>query len=285
MSADAHGPANSSQYIEHHLTNLTSLGHKQSSLVDFSVVNVDTVFFSILMGLIGLFILWMVARKVTSGVPSRTQMAVESLIEMVDNQAKAIVHGDRTFIAPLALTVFFWTVFMNAMDWIPIDLPAKLIEWAGLSEHLPYMRVVATADINGTMGMALAVFLLMMYYSVKIKGVGGFAHELISAPFGAKWYLAPFNLGLNIVEYFAKTVSLGIRLFGNMFAGELIFVLIATMGAAIGSVSLGMGLGLGIGQFIAGSVWALFHILVVLLQGFIFMMLTLVYMGQAHDHH
>ena len=285
MSAEAghHAPANSSEYIGHHLINLTQSGEKQTKLIDFSVVNVDTVFFSVFLGLLGLFLLWMIARKVTSGVPSRTQAAVEALVEMVEDQSKSIVHGDRAFIAPLALTVFFWVVFMNAMDWVPIDLPGWLNNHLGM--NLPYTRIVATADINATMGMAFAVFLLMMYYSLKIKGVGGFAHELVSAPFGAKWYLAPFNLGLNIVEYFSKTVSLGIRLFGNMFAGELIFALIATMGAAWGTVSMGTGLGLAVGQVIAGSIWAIFHILVVLLQAFIFMMLTLVYVGQAHESH
>ena len=265
------------------MINLTQSGEKQTKLIDFSVVNVDTVFFSVFLGLLGLFLLWMIARKVTSGVPSRTQAAVEALVEMVEEQSKSIVHGDRTFVAPLALTVFFWVVFMNAMDWVPIDLPGWLNNHLGL--NLPYTRIVATADINATMGMAFAVFLLMMYYSLKIKGAGGFVHELISAPFGAKWYLAPFNLGLNVVEYFSKTVSLGIRLFGNMFAGELIFALIATMGAAWGTVSMGTGLGLAVGQVIAGSIWAIFHILVVLLQAFIFMMLTLVYVGQAHESH
>ena len=285
MSAEVghHAPANSSEYIGHHLINLTQSGEKQTKLIDFSVVNVDTVFFSVFLGLLGLFLLWMIARKVTSGVPSRTQAAVEALVEMVEDQSKSIVHGDRAFIAPLALTVFFWVVFMNAMDWVPIDLPGWLNNHLGM--NLPYTRIVATADINATMGMAFAVFLLMMYYSLKIKGVGGFAHELVSAPFGAKWYLAPIKLGLNIVEYFSKTVSLGIRLFGNMFAGELIFALIATMGAAWGTVSMGTGLGLAVGQVIAGSIWAIFHILVVLLQAFIFMMLTLVYVGQAHESH
>jgi F-type H+-transporting ATPase subunit a len=281
--AGHHAPENSSQYIEHHLTNLTNLGHKQTSLVDFSVVNLDTVFFSVILGALGLLLLWCVARKVTSGVPSRTQAAVEALVEMVEEQSKSIVHGDRTFVAPLALTVFFWVVFMNAMDWVPIDLPSAIIGWLHLD--LPYTRIVATADINATMGMALAVFMLMMYYSLKIKGVGGFAKELVTAPFGKHPLLAPFNLGLNIVEYFSKTVSLGIRLFGNMFAGELIFALIATMGAAWGTVSMGTGIGLAIGQLLAGSIWAIFHILVVLLQAFIFMMLTLVYVGQAHESH
>ncbi|AXF84761.1 ATP synthase subunit a [Ephemeroptericola cinctiostellae] len=285
MSTEAghHVPANSSEYIGHHLINLTNSGEKQTKLVDFSVINVDTVFFSVFLGLLGLFLLWLVARKVTSGVPSRTQAAVEALIEIVDDQAKAIVHGDRTFIAPLALTVFFWVVLMNAMDWVPIDLAGWLNNMFGW--HLSYTRVVATADINATMGMALGVFLLMMYYSLKIKGLGGFAHELISAPFGNHWALIVPNLFINIVEYFSKTLSLGIRLFGNMFAGELIFALIATMGAAWGTVSMGTGIGLALGHLIAGSIWAIFHILVVLLQAFIFMMLTLVYVGQAHESH
>ena len=285
MSAEAghHVPANSSEYIGHHLINLTNSGEKQTKLVDFSVINVDTVFFSVFLGLFGLFLLWLVARKVTSGVPSRTQAAVEALVEIVDDQAKAIVHGDRTFVAPLALTVFFWVVLMNAMDWVPIDLAGWLNNVFGW--HLSYTRVVATADINATMGMALGVFLLMMYYSLKIKGLGGFAHELISAPFGKHWALIIPNLFINVVEYFSKTLSLGIRLFGNMFAGELIFALIATMGAAWGTVSMGTGIGLALGHLIAGSIWAIFHILVVLLQAFIFMMLTLVYVGQAHESH
>ena len=285
MSAEAghHVPANSSEYIGHHLINLTNSGEKQTKLVDFSIINVDTVFFSVFLGLLGLFLLWLVARKVTSGVPSRTQAAVEALVEIVDDQAKAIVHGDRTFVAPLALTVFFWVVLMNAMDWVPIDLAGWLNNVFGW--HLSYTRVVATADINATMGMALGVFLLMMYYSLKIKGLGGFAHELISAPFGTHWALIIPNLFINVVEYFSKTLSLGIRLFGNMFAGELIFALIATMGAAWGTVSMGTGIGLALGHLIAGSIWAIFHILVVLLQAFIFMMLTLVYVGQAHESH
>lgn len=276
-------PANSSQYVEHHLTNLTNLWHKQEQLIDFSVFNVDTVFFSLLTGVVGLFFLWLVAKKVTSGVPGRTQAAVEALVEMVDAQAKTIVHGDRSFVAPLALTVFFWVFLMNAMDWLPIDLPASIIGWLHLD--IPYSRVVPTADINGTMGLALGVFVLMIYYGIKVKGLGGFGRELISAPFGKHPALIVPNLSINLVEYFSKTLSLGIRLFGNMFAGELIFVLIAMMGAAWGSVAVGMGFGLAFGQVVAGLLWALFHVMVVALQAFIFMMLTLVYIGQAHESH
>lgn len=284
VETTGHGaPANSSQYVEHHLTNLTNLWHKQEQLVDFSVFNVDTVFFSFLTGVVGLFFLWLIARKVTSGVPSRTQAAVEALVEMVDAQAKTIVHGDRSFVAPLALTVFFWVFLMNAMDWLPIDLPASIIGWLHLD--IPYSRVVPTADINGTMGLALGVFVLMIYYGIKVKGLGGFGRELISAPFGKHPFLILPNLSINLVEYFSKTLSLGIRLFGNMFAGELIFVLIAMMGAAWGSVAVGVGVGLAFGQVVAGLLWALFHVMVVALQAFIFMMLTLVYIGQAHESH
>lgn len=284
VETTGHGaPANSSQYVEHHLTNLTNLWHKQEQLIDFNVFNVDTVVVSLLTGMVGLFCLWLVARKVTSGVPSRTQAAVEMLVEMVDTQAKSIVHGDRTFIAPLALTVFFWVFLMNAMDWLPIDLPAAMIGWLHLG--IPYSRVVPTADINAPMGLALGVFVLMIYYGIKIKGLGGFGRELVSAPFGKSPFLILPNLAINLVEYFSKTLSLGVRLFGNMFAGELIFVLIAMMGAAWSSEAMGMSVGLAFGQVFAGLLWALFHVLVVTLQAFIFMMLTLVYIGQAHESH
>jgi F-type H+-transporting ATPase subunit a len=236
----------------------------------------------VLTGFLGLFLLWLVSRKVTSGVPGRLQMAVESLVEMVEEQSKSIVHGDRTFVAPLALTIFVWVAFMNTMDLIPVDLVGWLIHVLGL--NIPYTRVVPTADLSGPMGMAFGVLILMFYYSFKIKGVGGFVHELFSAPFGAKWYLAPFNFSLNLIEFLAKSVSLGMRLFGNMFAGELVFLLIALMGAAWTGWNA-MSLVLAATQLFAGSVWALFHIMVILLQAFIFMMLTLVYVGQAHESH
>ena len=283
MSAEVghHGPANAKEYIVHHLTNLTQTGEPQKNIVDFSYINLDTIFFSVLTGLLGLvFLLW-VARKVTSNTPNRVQTAVEALVEMVEEQSSSIVHGNRTFIAPLALTVFFWVVLMNALDLVPVDLVGWLI--GVLHLPIPYTRIVPTADINGPIGMSFGVLLLMLFYSFKIKGVGGFVHELFAAPFGIA--LAPFNLLLNIIEFLAKAVSLGMRLFGNMFAGELIFLLIAMMGAAWNTHNLGMSIGLGLGHWIAGSVWAIFHILIILLQAFIFMMLTLVYLGQAHDAH
>ncbi|GHA72118.1 ATP synthase subunit a [Formosimonas limnophila] len=284
MAGDAAGGVTPSEYIKHHLTNLTSAGEAQKTIVDFSVFNVDTLIWSGLVGLLGLLFLWLVARKVTSSVPSRTQAAVEALIEWVDEQAKSIVHGNLTFIAPLALTVFFWVAFMNALDLVPIDLPAKVLEWTGLSHSVHYTRIVPTADVNAPLGMSLGVLILMFYYGLKIKGLGGFFHELFTAPFGSNVLLMPFNFILNLIEYLAKFVSLGMRLFGNMFAGELVFALIALMGAAWTGWNF-TSVALSFGHLLAGSIWAIFHIMVILLQAFIFMMLTLVYIGQAHDKH
>jgi F-type H+-transporting ATPase subunit a len=271
--AAAHAPT-ASEYIKHHLGHFSN--HHQTSVVDFSIINMDTIFWSVFCGVVGSLLMWMAARRATSGVPGRFQAAVEMIFEMVDNQAKAIVHGDRSFIAPLALTVFVWVALMNSMDFLPVDAPSALINLLGLGEVFPYQRVVPTADLNGTLGISLGVFALMIYYSIKIKGFGGWIHELFSAPFGIA--MAPFNLLLNIIEYAAKTVSLGMRLFGNMFAGELLFLLIALLGAM--ATTFGF-----VGHVIAGSIWAIFHILIVFLQAFIFMMLTLVYIGQAHEGH
>jgi F-type H+-transporting ATPase subunit a len=270
-TAAEHAP-NASEYIKHHLGHLTH-GH-QSFVVDFSVWNLDTILWSVAMGVIGITLMWLAARRATSGVPGRFQAFVEMIVEMVEDQSKAIVHGDRTFIAPLALTVFVWVVLMNSMDFLPVDLFAFILHKLGLGEM--HFRVVPTADLNGTLGMSLGVLALMLYYSVKIKGLGGWIHELFAAPFGI--YMAPFNFLLNVIEYAAKTVSLGMRLFGNMYAGELLFLLIALLG----STATVFGF---VGHVIAGSIWAIFHILIVVLQAFIFMMLTLVYIGQAHEGH
>ncbi|WP_213298539.1 F0F1 ATP synthase subunit A [Paraburkholderia sacchari] len=271
-----------SEYIAHHLQNYAT-GH-QTSIVDFHVWNLDTLFWSILCGVVTILLLRLAARKATSGVPGRFQCAIEMLVEMVEDQSKAIVHGNRKFIAPLALTVFVWVALMNSLDFVPVDLPTRLIGWLGLSEVFPHQRIVPTADLNGTFGIALGVFVLMIYYNLKIKGAGGFVHELLSAPFGAHPVLWIPNLALNIIEFVAKTVSLALRLFGNMYAGELLFLLIALLGGlwSFGADTTVLGF---IGHVIAGSVWAIFHILIVLLQAFIFMMLTLVYIGQAHDKH
>ncbi len=235
----------------------------------------DTLLWSVLMGVIGSLVMFIVARKATSGVPGRFQLFVEMIVEMVEDQSKNIVHGNRAFIAPLALTVFVWVFLMNALDFLPVDLFSGIFSLFGVETHF---RIVPTADLNGTLGMALAVLALMIYYNLKIKGVGGFIHELFCAPFGAHPALWIANLGLNIIEFVAKTVSLGMRLFGNMYAGELVFLLIALLGSTATWWGFGM-------HVIAGSIWAIFHILIVLLQAFIFMMLTLVYIGQAHEGH
>jgi F-type H+-transporting ATPase subunit a len=277
MAASGQAPT-ATEYIVHHLTHLST--DRQKSIIDFSVFNIDTIVFSVLVLCGVLLLLWLAARKVTSGVPGRFQAAVEVLVELVEEQSKSIVHGDRSFIAPLALTVFLWIVMMNAIDLIPVEL----LPWIAHNVfHIEYLRPLPTADLNGTLGMAFGVLFLMIYYGVKIKGFGGWVHELFTAPFGSHPLLWPFNFLLNLIEYAAKTVSLGMRLFGNMYAGELLFFLIALLGgyAALNAT----GIMLTIGHVLAGTAWLLFHILIVLLQAFIFMMLTLVYIGQAHEGH
>jgi len=283
-----------SDYIQHHLVHLNSVGTKQASVVNFDIVNYDSLFWSILMGLIVVYVLWRAAKSVTSGVPGRFQMSVEMLIGWVDDEAKGIISNEvsRRFMAPLALTVFLWIVLMNALDLVPVDFLTKVFQLTGLGaghhDPLYYHRILPTADLNVPMGMSLGVLLLTIYYGLKIKKPGGFVKELFTAPFHAHGIggllLVPFNFLLNLIEYVAKTVSLGMRLFGNMFAGELIFLLIALLGGAWTGFN-GVSLGLGAGHIIAGSVWAIFHVLIVLLQAYIFMMLTLVYVGLAHEKH
>ena len=287
MAAEAHGPT-ASEYIVHHLQHLQNI--KQKSIVDFSVINYDSIVVGLILGVLALFVFWRAAKSATSGVPGRFQAAVEILVETVDNQAKANIHNaeSRKFIAPLALTVFVWIFLMNAMDMLPVDLLPVL--WQGVQgDHHAYLRVVPTADLSPTLGLSFAVLILCFYYSLKIKGVGGWAHELVTAPFGTSknpvfaLILGVVNLLMQIIEYVAKTVSHGMRLFGNMYAGELVFMLIALMGGAA-AMSLS-GVLLPVGHIIAGSIWAIFHILVITLQAFIFMMLALIYLGQAHEAH
>jgi F-type H+-transporting ATPase subunit a len=275
-----------SEYIKHHLGHLSS--SHQHSIIDFSIINMDTVFWSVSIGIVALTLMFLAARRATAGVPGRFQAAVEILVETVEDQSKSIVHGDRSFIAPLALTVFVWVLLMNSMDFLPVDLFGWILRMLGMGEK--HFRAVPTADLNGTLGMSLGVFALMIYYNFKIKGAGGFVHELLCAPFGTvklsanplSWlgliFLTFANVGLNIIEFAAKTVSLGMRLFGNMYAGELIFLLIALLGA--NGTLWGPGLHVAV-----GVVWAILHMLIVPLQAFIFMMLTLVYVGQAHEGH
>ena len=269
-----------SEYIIHHLTFLTN--KKQGSVVDFSVINLDSIFFTVVIGVVAAFFLWRAARNATSGRPGRLQAGVEMLVEMVDDQAKSIVHNanSRRLVVPLALTIYIWVILLNAMDFLPVDLLPYIGEHVFGLEHL---RVVPTADLSVTMALSIGVLLLCLFYNVKIKGAGGWAHELFTAPFGDKWFLYPLNFVMQIVEFVAKTVSHGMRLFGNMYAGELLFLLIALMGGAFALTATGIVL--FIGHIVAGTVWAIFHLLIVWLQAFVFMMLTLVYLGQAHDSH
>ena len=287
MAAEEQAPT-SGEYIHHHLTHLSNI--ETASPVDFHVVHWDSVLFSSLLGLVFLVIGMMVARRVTSGVPGRLQAAMEFMIEMVVNQAKAIVHNptSRKMVAPMALTVFIWIFLLNAMDLLPVDLLPWLFEHATGNPEA-HLRVVPTADISVTMGLSVGVLLSCLYYNIKIKGAGGWAHELVVAPFGtsknpiAAFFLGLVNFAMQMIEFVAKTVSHGMRLYGNMYAGELIFLLIALLGGAFTFTAGGFGLALM--HIIAGTAWAIFHILIITLQAFVFMMLTLVYIGQAHDAH
>ena len=287
MAAEEQAPT-SGEYIHHHLTHLSNI--ETASPVDFHVIHWDSVLFSSLLGLVFLVIGMMVARRVTSGVPGRLQAAMEFMIEMVDNQAKAIVHNatSRKMVAPMALTVFVWIFLLNAMDLLPVDLLPWLFEHASGNPEA-HLRVVPTADISVTMGLSVGVLLVCLFYNVKIKGAGGWAHELVVAPFGtsknpiAAFLLGIVNFAMQMIEFVAKTVSHGMRLYGNMYAGELIFLLIALLGGAFTFTAGGFGLALM--HIIAGTAWAIFHILIITLQAFVFMMLTLVYIGQAHDAH
>ena len=281
MSA-ANAPS-AGEYIGHHLKHLQN--KEMSGVIDFSVFNIDSIFWGVLLGVVGSFLLWKAASKATSGVPGRFQAAVEILFEMVDTQAKGIIHNaeSRKLVSPLALTVFVWIFLLNSMDFLPVDLFHSLFVLTGLDSSIHYFRVVPTADLSSTLGLSVSVLLICIYYNIKIKGLGGWFHELTTAPFGAHPILWPFNFVFQMIEFVAKTVSHGMRLFGNMYAGELIFMLIALMG---GTAALSLtGILMPIGHVIAGSIWAIFHILIVALQAFIFMMLTLVYIGQAHDAH
>lgn len=278
------------EYIRHHLVHLTN--QKQGFIVDFSVINLDSVIVSSVLGALVCFVLWRAARVATAGVPGRFQAAVEMLVEMVDSQAKGVIHNaqSRKLIAPMALTVFCWIFMMNFMDMLPVDLLPGIWHVAGPAMGYPdYLRVVPTADLSTTLGLSISVLLLCLFYNIKIKGLGGWTHELVTAPFGTSknpvWalLLGVTNFLMQMIEFVAKTVSHGMRLFGNMFAGELVFMLIALLGG-FATLSFTGGL-LFVGHLIAGTVWTLFHILVITLQAFIFMMLALIYLGQAHDAH
>jgi F-type H+-transporting ATPase subunit a len=258
-------------YISHHLTFL----QKPVSTGDFWVLHVDTLAVSLLLGILAFGFLWWVVRGATAGVPGRRQAFVELAIEFVDDQVKGIFHGDRhSFVAPAALTVFVWVLLMNAMDFLPVDWMCLFYEHV-LGLHA--FRSVPTADVNTTFALALAVWFLMIFYSVKVKGLGGWIHELFCSPFGSNPLLWPANFLLNVIEYVSKPLSHSLRLYGNMYAGEIIFLLLG-LWAATGLAGTVFGAILGAG-------WAIFHILIVVLQAFIFMMLTVVYLAMAHESH
>jgi F-type H+-transporting ATPase subunit a len=260
-----------SEYIRHHLSFL------QQPVGDggFWTLHLDSIAVSVLLGVAGLGFVWWVVRGATAGVPGKRQAFVELLFEFIDDQVKGIFHhGDRNrFVAPLALTVFVWVVLMNAMDFLPADIVALATH--NISDH--GFRYVPTADVNTTFALALSVWLLMIFFAISAKGLGGWIHELFCAPFGANPLLWPANLLFNLVEYVSKPLSHSLRLFGNMYAGEILFLLL-WMWAATGLAGVFFGFWLGLG-------WAIFHILIVLLQAYIFMMLTVVYISMAHEHH
>lgn len=273
----------STEYIKHHLTNLTFGNHpehgwsfahtaEQAQEMGFWAFHVDSLGWSIALGLLFCLVFRSVAKKANSGVPSGVQNFVEIIIEFVDNNVKDTFHGKSTLIAPLALTIFCWVFLMNLMDLIPVDF----IPVAAQALGLHYMKIVPSTDPNVTLGMSFSVFMLILFYSVKMKGVGGFAGELALNPFNPKnpilkAFFIPINLILEGVTLIAKPVSLGLRLFGNMYAGELIFILIALLPFGV--------------QWLLSVPWAIFHILVITLQAFIFMMLTIVYLSMASEHH
>ena len=258
------------EYIGHHLQNLTVCKVDgewvwNECQGNFFAVNVDSMFFAILLGLVFLTIFGRMARRATAGVPGRFQMAIELIVGFVDQSVRETFHGKSNVIAPLALTLFCWIFLMNLMDLIPVDWLPFVASQAGI-EHL---RVVPTADVNVTFAMGISVFILTLFYSIKIKGIGGFTKELTLTPFN-HWAAIPFNLVLEGVSLLAKPLSLSLRLFGNLYAGELIFLLIALT---------------GLWQLPMHLAWAIFHVLIIVLQAFIFMMLTIVYLSMAHESH
>jgi F-type H+-transporting ATPase subunit a len=266
----AAGELTPTSYITHHLTFL----QQPVAAGDFWVLHVDTVVTSLILGVLAFGFLWWVVRGATAGVPSKRQAFVELAVDFVDDQVKGIFHGDRhSFVAPAALTVFVWVLLMNAMDFLPVDIMAKILGAVGLHEW----RMVPTADVNTTFALALAVWFLMIFYSVKVKGLGGWIHELFCSPFGSNPLLWPANFLLNVIEYLSKPLSHSLRLYDNMYAGEIIFLLLGLWAAT--------GLAGTIFGAILGAGWAIFHILIVVLQAFIFMMLTVVYLSMAHESH
>jgi F-type H+-transporting ATPase subunit a len=262
-------------YISHHMTHW-KVGE------GLSAIHVDTLIMSFSLAALVAFVFWRAARQATPGVPGRFLAFIEIVYEFIANLVGEMYHGDKRFLIALSLTLFTWILAMNTMDFLPVDLPANIAGAIG-HEHA-YWRILPTADLNGTLAMAVVVLVLILVFSIKAKGVGGYTHELFTAPFGK--YLAPANFALNLVELLAKPVSLSMRLFGNMFAGELLFMLIALLGlAAASATGLLTGAAFFIAQVVLGAVWAIFHILIVGLQAYIFTVLPIVYLSMAEEHH
>lgn len=289
MIAESASGGGSTEYIQHHLHHLQwQVGDSK-----FMTINLDSVFFTLLMAVIFLFLFLRTARKATAGVPGKFQTGVEMVVGFVDGLVRETFHGRSKMIAPLALTIFCLVFMMNFMDMLPVDwLPGAWVkgnELAGHDPHHAYLRVVPTADLNTTLGLSLMVFLLIQVFGISHKGIGKFTAEAFTAPFHAegtvmKILLAPANLLLRVIEELVRPLSLTLRLFGNMYAGELIFILIALM-TWNSLFSSGMTYVMAPLQFISGFVWTAFHILVITLQAFIFMMLTVVYLSMAAESH
>jgi len=284
---------NSQEYISHHLTNLTygklpagyvrtdkdgnqteltqdtwtmATSGKEAQDMGFMAFHVDSLGWSLAMGILFAWLFRKAAKSATSGVPGKLQNVVETVVEFVDNTVKETFHGRNPLVAPLALTIFVWVFLMNSLKWVPVDIIPGIAHAAGL----PFFKIVPTADPNGTLGLSLGVFLLIIFYSIKVKGVGGFAKELSLTPFNHPIAI-PFNLFLEVLGLLTKPLSLALRLFGNMYAGEVVFILIALLPFYL--------------QWVLNVPWAIFHILVIPLQAFIFMVLTIVYLSQAHEDH
>ncbi|MHB9103217.1 MAG: F0F1 ATP synthase subunit A [Sulfuricella sp.] len=279
----------SSEYIRHHLQNLTygklpdsswGIAHsaEQAKEMGFWALNLDTTIVSFILGALFLFIFARAAQKASAGVPNGLQNFVEWIVEFIDTSVRGSFTARNDMVAPLALTIFAWILLMNLMDLLPIDYLPLIAHAAGV----PFLKIVPTTDPNATFGMSIGVFVLVVYYSIKMKGLGGFVGELTLQPFGK--FGLPANIFLEGVNLIAKPISLALRLFGNMYAGEMIFILIALMGASWASVSFGSTLLFG-SQIVLSLGWAIFHILIVTLQAFIFMTLTVVYLDMAHQEH
>ena len=280
-SEGGHGPQSSSEYISHHLQNLQVCKNETGEWVwnqcagNFWTINVDSMFWSVFLGLVFVLLFWSVARKASTDKPSKFQAAIEAIVEFVDSSVKETFHGKSNLIAPLGLTIFVWVFFMNLMDLIPVDW----IPMAAAAAGIPYMKVVPTTDVNITFGLSISVFVLIIVYTTKFKGPFGLIKDLTLHPIEppmkgwgllASPFIIAFNLILETVALLAKPVSLSLRLFGNLFAGELIFILIALIGWF---------------QLPLHFAWAVFHVLIVTLQAFIFMMLTIVYLSLASESH